>query len=112
MIIEFGSVKLAESCADERRALKIWGKERARKIFQRLQELAAIRTLGEYMRCFPGAKCHRLKGDRAAQYALSLNQPFRMIFEPCKVEPEKMEGEVYENRITGARILKVENYHG
>ncbi|MDH5509679.1 MAG: type II toxin-antitoxin system RelE/ParE family toxin [Nitrospinota bacterium] len=112
MKIEFSSRKLAKICGDAKLATKEWGRDRCLKIFQRLTQLVAARTLDDYIRFVPGARCHRLKGNRKGMYAISLNQPFRLIIEPSLVEPEMDDDMKYEARVIGVRIVKVEDYHG
>jgi proteic killer suppression protein len=60
----------------------------------------------------PPDRCHRLKGNRSGQYAVDLNQPFRLVFIPVgETVSLKSNCSVDESTVTAVRILKVEDYH-
>ena len=73
----------------------VWRDKRVRR-FQaiqaqakrRLNVLNAVTTL-EDLRNNPGARLHRLKGDRAGQWAIAINEQYRIVFDwndgPTKV---------------------------
>ena len=74
----------------------VWRDKRVRR-FQaiqaqakrRLNVLNAVTTLGD-LRNNPGARLHRLKGDRAGQWAIAINEQYRIVFDwndgPTNVE--------------------------
>ena len=74
----------------------IWHDKRVRR-FQsiqaqakrRLNVLNAVATLDD-LRNNPGARLHRLKGDRAGQWAIAINDQYRLVFDwndgPANVE--------------------------
>jgi plasmid maintenance system killer protein len=66
--ILFSSERLENECNNERLLVRCHGKERAKKLRRRLDDLRAAPTL-EVMRSLPG-RCHELKGNRAAELAL------------------------------------------
>ena len=112
MDIFFKTKKLQKACNNERDSIRQWGPANARKIRQRLAELRAAVTL-ENMKILPAAGCHPLKGNRAGQFAVDVNHPFRLIFEPDHDPvPRKDDGGVDLGGITRIRILAVEDYHG
>ena len=79
---------------------------------QRLQELRDADVL-EVIRLFPQADCHELKGDRKGQLAVSVQYPFRLIFEVANHPvPAKEDGGLDWTRVTAIRILEIIDYHG
>jgi len=56
---------------------------------RRLNVLNAVATLDD-LRNNPGARLHRLKGDRAGQWAIAINDQYRLVFDwndgPTNVE--------------------------
>ncbi len=56
---------------------------------RRLNVLSAVATLND-LRNNPGARLHRLKGDRAGQWAIAINEQDRLVFDwkdgPANVE--------------------------
>ena len=80
MEVTFGDPDLAETFGDMRLLRKKHGAVRAKKIEQRLKQLAAAKTL-DVMRSAPG-RCHELHGDRAGQLSLDLDHPYRLLFQP------------------------------
>ncbi len=46
----------------------------------------------------PGWRFHRLKGDRAGQYALDLSHPYRLVFEWENGEAARVRREDYHGR--------------
>ncbi len=56
---------------------------------RRLNVLSAAATLND-LRNNPGARLHRLKGDRAGQWAIAINEQDRLVFDwkdgPANVE--------------------------
>lgn len=75
-------------------------------------ELRAADTLAD-ISTLPPARCHQLSGDRAGQFAVDVQHPFRLIFEPAH-DPvaRKDDGGIDLTRVTAVRILEVTDYHG
>ena len=89
------------------------GNPRRKKLIRALlDELADADNLAA-MRFLPQAYCHELKGNRAGQLAVKLDQGYRMVFEPAhKAVPKKKEGGLDWARVTAIRILELsEDYH-
>ena len=87
------------------------GAARAKLIARRLSNLRAADTLAD-MRHFPG-RCHELREDRRGQLALSLDGPYRLIFEPADDPVPCLPGENLDwAHVTTIRILEVVDYHG
>ena len=86
------------------------GPERAKKIFQRLNELTAAHAL-EDLRNMPG-HWHELKHDRKGQFAVDLIQPYRMIFLPVGDPAKYVEnGSFVWSKIESVQIIEVTDYH-
>lgn len=86
------------------------GPKQARRLYQRLDDLAAAGTLAE-MFFLPG-RFHPLTGDRAGQFALDLDHPNRLILEPDHNPiPRKKDGGIDVAAVTAVRIIAVEDYH-
>ncbi|GLC27772.1 hypothetical protein rosag_42850 [Roseisolibacter agri] len=112
MELHFKSRKLEKSCSVERESVRMWGAERSRVVRRRLAELAAAESLA-VISCLPPARLHPLSGDRDGQFAVDVQHPFRLVFEPYQDEiPCLADGGVDKAKITAIRILGVEDYHG
>jgi proteic killer suppression protein len=112
MEIHFKHRKTQGACNSERESVRQWGALRARKIRQRLAELAAAETLG-VIGALPSARLHELQGDRAGEFAVDVGHPFRLVFEPWhNPVPKTADGGIDKSQITAIRILSVEDYHG
>jgi len=93
--------------------LKYKGNPRRSKLIRaRFDELADVDNLAA-MRFLPQAYCHELKGNRAGQLAVKLDQGYRMVFEPAdNPVPKKKDGGLDWDRVTAIRILELsEDYH-
>ncbi|MBR5925254.1 MAG: type II toxin-antitoxin system RelE/ParE family toxin [Bacteroidales bacterium] len=75
---------------------RVYGPIRAKLIRTRIKILKSVDGLEKLWR-YPG-HFHSLKGDRAGEWACSLDQPYRLIF---KYEPESK-----------VVIIEIVNYHG
>ena len=58
------------------------GDIRAKLYFKRLNDLLEVSSLEE-VRHLPG-RYHELSGDRKGQWACDLDNPYRLVFEPCQ----------------------------
>ncbi len=112
MEIVFGSHKLQKTCNSERESGRKWGAQNARKVRQRLTELAAAATLADVSRV-PPVRLHQLRGNMAGKFAVDVKHPFRVVFEPANDPiPKKDDRGIDLVRITRIRVLSVEDYHG
>lgn len=111
MEISFANKKLEKAFGDQRLLVRVHGAVRVRKLKQRLDDLESADTLA-VMRHLPG-RCHELTGDRAGQFALDLDHPYRLIFEPDHYPvPSKEDGGIDWTAVTAVCIIAVEDYHG
>jgi plasmid maintenance system killer protein len=110
MDLTFKKQKFKEECNNQRLLERKNGKERAKRIRRRLDDLRAANVL-EDMRNLPG-RCHELKGDRAGQLSLDLDHPYRLIFEPGNEPvPIKPDGGIDWKMVTVIRIIGIEDTH-
>jgi len=113
MRISFSTKKLRKLANSDREALKKLGKQGARKLRTRLDELDAAITL-EDMTHFPAADCHELKGDFAGSLAVRLHGGWRIVFEPDHdPAPRKPppDGGLDRNQVTAILVTAITDYH-
>jgi plasmid maintenance system killer protein len=74
--------------------------------------IGRVRNLEDLKR-YPQLKLHPLHGNREGQLAVSLDGPYRLVFEPYHdpLPMRKDGGTIDWARVTCIRILKVEDYH-
>lgn len=110
MNITFNNKRLEKIVSNDRKLLQEFGKPRADKIKQRLDDLRAAETL-EDVRFLPG-NYHELVQNRKGQWACDLDQPYRLIFEPHEDPiPVNKSGQYIWIEITGVEILEIIDYH-
>jgi len=107
--LEFRTTKLEKQCASERSRKKAFGDERGRRLGRRLSALLAASTL-EDLRSAPG-RLHELKGDRAGQYSIDLDGPYRLILEAVGDDETSAPGNTAWSQITTVRIHSIEDTH-
>lgn len=98
MIIRYKSKKLEKVCTDYASAQRVHGKDMARIIHMRIDQIAATDSV-EILVKYSIGRCHPLLGNRDGEYAMDLIQPYRLIFEVKKTE------------INIAKILCIDDYH-
>ena len=110
MEVLFADAKLRASLSGQRELVRRWGKEGAKKITLRLQQLTAAPTL-EHMRVLPG-RCHELTGDRSGDLAIDVQQPFRLIFRPTdEPAPVKPDGGLDWSAVESITVTEIVDYH-
>jgi proteic killer suppression protein len=95
--IEFSSHRLEVASINLAEASRLFGVPVGRKYMQRIGILRAMDKFSE-LYGHRALRLHPLKGSRAGQYSISLNENFRLIIE--KIEEDRV------------RIIDVEDYHG
>jgi proteic killer suppression protein len=78
--------------------LRLWDRERVRRLgpdiqrsaLRRLTRLDAAESLDD-MRAFPGNRLARLRGDRAGQHSIRVNDQWRICFVWTDAGPEDVE---------------------
>ncbi len=108
MVIRFHTRVLETIANDVKAARKALGKRSADLLRKRLDDLRASDSL-ETMRHLPG-RCHELKGDRAGQFAIDLEHPRRLVFEPLD-GARRADGGLDWSSITAIEIVEIIDYH-
>jgi len=96
--IEYKNNKLKAICTRYDCAVRAHGKDIAEKIDKRIGEIRAAASVEELIKYKIG-NCHPLLGNRKSQYAVSLAEPWRLVFE--KVNRD----------LVSVNIIKIEDYH-
>ena len=110
MDIKISDRKLRKAIKSERKLQREYGKMRAEKILERMEELERANTL-EDLRIGPG-NYHELTDDRKGQWACNLDQPYRMIFIPQEDPiPTDEHGRYIWIEIEGVEITEITDYH-
>mgnify|MGYP003678012134 CR=1 FL=1 len=111
MQIDFKTPKLRKLANSDKLALKQLGKQSARKLRVRLDDLDAAISL-EDMRFLPAARCHELKGNLKGSLAVDLHGGGRIVFEPSNnPPPTKEDGGLDWRAIDAIRITDITDYH-
>lgn len=108
IIVEWADRKLARVCAKDSAGRRRFGDQRWRVLRRRLGELLAAPTLIDLRNV---DRFHALTADRAGQYAMSLDGPYRIIFAPVEPVPRLPDGGIDERGVDRVQILEVVNYH-
>lgn len=91
--------------------VRAFGTPCAVKLRRRLAVLEAVASLADVPKQRP-ERCHALKADRQGQFAVDVEHPFRLVFEPADLaEGTTDAGSIDETRVKAIRILAVEDYH-
>lgn len=111
MEVSFATRSMQKACSSEKEMKKAWGPTMAKKLQQRLAELAAADTL-EVITRLPPARCHELAGDRQGQLSVDLVHPHRLIFAPDQDPvPTKPDGGLDRAQVTKIVVLEVCDPH-
>jgi proteic killer suppression protein len=112
MRVEYRTRKLERHCTSLTAAMREWGAQMGRLVMVRPDDIRAAHDLAELQK-LPQADCHPLKEDRRGQFAVSIKQPYRLIFEPADSPPPlRPDGSVDCAGVTAVRIIEVVDYHG
>ena len=108
MEILFATTKLKELCEQQKKMQKELGNTCARKLRTRLADLASAANVSELAAGHP----HPLKGDRAGQFAISLEGGVRLVFEPANDPIPKTQDDAIDwANVTIVRIIFIGDYH-
>ncbi|WP_050614956.1 type II toxin-antitoxin system RelE/ParE family toxin [Bacillus testis] len=110
MDIKFKTNKLRKQF-EPREMVKKWGPQIARKLQTRMNEFKGAENLAE-IATLPGPACHQLGQNRDNQFAVTLKEPYRLIFEPSDDPPAlKKDGGYDWEHIKTILIIEVVDYH-
>jgi toxin HigB-1 len=108
--IYFKDRRIEKLCTDYREAVRRLGQTGAKKLRQRVDDLARAATL-EQMRILPGG-CEELKGDRAGQFPIRLAGGDRLIFQPDHDPvPTRADSDMDWQQITAILLIEIVDYH-
>jgi proteic killer suppression protein len=109
--IVFANKKFEKLCNDLKALTKAYGKDSAKKIRRRLDDMKAAADL-EVCRKLPGGY-HELTGDRKGQISCDAGGGLRLIFKPASnPPPAKPDGGLDWSKVTAVIVLEITNYHG
>lgn len=98
MQIEYKNRGLEKVCTIAHEAEKKHGKDMAILIHQRIDQIKAADSVEMLVQYRIGG-CHMLKGNRKNQYAMTLIQPYRLVFEKNSSD------------IIIVRVIEITDYH-
>ena len=99
MIIEYRTKKLEKICTNELEAKAVYNEVMAKKIKRCIVAIRAADSI-ELLLKDRIYQCHKLTGNRKHQYAMHLQEPYRLIFEKAD-----------KFKINIALINSIEDYH-
>jgi plasmid maintenance system killer protein len=110
MNIQYGNNKIKKQLSSASEIKKAFG-VLAKKVNMRLEEIKASPNLAGLMQ-IPACNCHRLFGDRAGEWAVTISGNDRMIFEikndPIPLREDKSINTV---NVTDIKIIEIVDYH-
>ena len=87
------------------------GAKCASKLMQRMMELQAADTLSD-ISYLPPARCHELSGDRAGQFSVDVEHPYRLLFIPINDPlPLREDGGIDREKVTEIQIIEIQDTH-
>ena len=109
MRITFRDEKFRKECGSGSLLNKRHGPTRAKRLIQRLEDLASADTLA-VMRSLPG-RCHELHGKDAGHLSLDLDHPYRLLFCPSADQAAKPDGGIDWQQVKAIDIIGVKDTH-
>ena len=87
------------------------GAQRAKKLKQRLMELMAADSLADISH-LPPSRLHVLKGNRADQFSVDLEHPYRLLFIPVNDPiPRNDDGGIDLEKVVEIEVLGLFDTH-
>lgn len=106
--VEWVDRKLGKVCSGDSTGRKKFGAQRWKLLRRRLGEILSAPSLADLRGV---DRFHELSANRSGQYAMALDGPYRLLFEPAD-ELGSADGHVDESAVHRVRILEVVDYHG
>lgn len=111
MEVHFATKKIAEILAHDKRRVRTYGADVAKKIAMRLYQLHTADSLDSLRH--EAGRCHELHEDRAGQLAMDLTRNYRLVFTPTAAPPPlRDDGGLDWAGVTAITVLEVTDYHG
>lgn len=111
MLIYFRTRRLQKVCSKEKEAVKRLGLKMSRRLLQRMMELSAATCLDDISR-LPPSRCHQLTGNRAGQFSVDLDHPYRLIFVPVEhPNVEEKDGALDLTQVDAIEIIEITDTH-
>jgi plasmid maintenance system killer protein len=107
--------KLKAALENETVCQKQYGRDMAKKIMLRIDELRAANSLADFWPPMSGPeRCHELKGDLVGTFSINLKQPYRLLFVPIEESALKDRSDEQKRwaSITKIEIAAIEDTHG
>jgi len=108
--IEFVSKKLERTLNSESLIKREYGDANGRKIMRRLEVLAAAPSLALVPQSKP-ERCHQLTENRDEDFAVDIEQPYRLLFRLPEPIPRLPDGGINLAMVTRIVILGIKDYH-
>ena len=106
MEIHFANEKLRKRCSDPRQLEREYGQQ-ARKIMQRLRDLAVAPALSDISR-FPPTRCHPHKGNPPGRFTVDIGHPYRILFRVAHDPiPRTSDGGIDIGSVTAIEVIDV-----
>jgi plasmid maintenance system killer protein len=110
MLIGYSSKTLQRICEEQRKARKELPEAVAKRLPQRLNELAAFRSLADAPRGTP-THFHALSENFAGQYAVRIDAKYRIVFKPVGTFEQLPDGTPNLATVAEIEITAVGDYH-
>jgi proteic killer suppression protein len=111
VIFSFSSNGLKKELSDAKAMARAYG-DRAKQLKMRLDLLAQATSLADVPTGSP-TYCHQLSSDRKDQFAVTIKENWRLIFQSDPNPPPKLpEGGVDFRAIKAITLIEVTDYHG
>lgn len=107
--VAWANRRLAKSCLTDTNGVRFHGEERWHVLRRRLAALLYAPTLAD-LENSPG-RCHALTADRAGQFAMNLDGPQRLVFEPSPPTPRLPDGGIDRHAVVSVIVIEIANYH-
>ncbi len=107
MNIEFNTKKLKKRCSERAKAIKAYGEHYAKFLFTRLTQLEAADKLKDFRFDDP----HPLTGDRMGEFAITIHDKFRIVFEAREPIPKAKDGSTNWKSVTRIKVTEIGDYH-
>jgi plasmid maintenance system killer protein len=107
--------KLKAALENEAVCQKQYGRDMAKKIMMRVNELRAAVSLADFWPPMSGPeRCHELRGDLTGTFSFDLKQPYRLLFVPSdeSAPQDRSDEQKRWASITEIEIVAIEDTHG